>query len=313
MQHFNSGHPGRIRQLAFCACAFAALLVVNPAQARYRWRVTPTISGAPATSDVAGQAYSFKPTATSPGGYRLTFSISGKPAWASFSSATGQLSGTPGSTNVGTFGNIVISVSNGWARAWLSPFTITVSAAATPANPPPTISGTASTTDIAGTPYSFTPSAHDTDGDALSFSVQNLPSWAAFSIATGTVSGTPTAANVGTYSNIVVSVSDGSNSVSLAPFSISVTQPPTSGTATLSWTAPTTNTNGSALTNLAGYHIYYGTSPAALSSTIDIANPGTTSYSVSSLASGTWYFAVNAYTTGGMDSALSNTGSKTIP
>jgi hypothetical protein len=101
--------------------------------------------------------------------------------------------------------------------------------------------------------------------------------------------------------------------VSLAPFSINVTQPASSGTATLSWTAPTTNTNGSALTNLAGYHIYYGTSPSALATAINVANPGTTSYSVSSLPSGTWYFAVNAYTTSGVDSVLSNTGSKTIP
>jgi hypothetical protein len=102
--------------------------------------------------------------------------------------------------------------------------------------------------------------------------------------------------------------------VSLAPFAINVTQPPaTSGSAILSWTAPTTNTNGSALTNLAGYHIYYGTSAAALSTTINVSNPGTTSYSVSNLPSGTWYFAVNAYTTGGVDSVLSNTGSKIIP
>ena len=314
MTHSNIGHPGRIGQLALCACALAALLAgTATAHARNRWRHGLTISGSPATTDVAGQAYSFTPTASGPSGYTLAFSIAGKPAWASFSTASGQLSGTPSSTNVGTFSNIVISVSDGLTRTSLSPFSVTVSAPAAPANPPPTISGTPSTTDVAGKPYSFTPAASDTDGDPLSFSAQNLPSWATFSIATGTVSGTPTTANVGTYSSIVISVSDGSNSVSLAPFSINVTQPVTSGTATLSWTAPTTNTNGTALTDLAGYHIYYGSSPATLSTTITVANPGTTSYSVSSLPSGTWYFAVNAYTTGGVDSVLSNTGSKTIP
>lgn len=314
MQHSNIGHPGRIRQLALCACALAALLAGTTAHARSRWHLpAPTISGTPATTDVAGQAYSFTPTATGPNGYRLSFSISGKPGWASFSTSTGQLSGTPTSSNVGTFSNVVISVSDGLARTSLSAFSITVSAPAAPANPPPTISGTPSTTDVAGKLYTFTPTASDTDGDALSFSVRNLPSWATFSIATGTVSGTPTTANVGTYSSIVISVSDGTNSVSLAPFSINVTQPVTSGTAMLSWTAPTTNTDGSALTNLAGYHIYYGTSPSTLSTTINVANAGTTSYSITSLPSGTWYFAVNAYTTGGVDSVLSNTGSKTIP
>jgi hypothetical protein len=313
MQHSNIGHPGRIRQFAFCVCALAILLAVNTAHARNRWWAKPVISGTPATTDVAGQAYSFTPTASGPSGYTLSFSISGKPAWASFSKATGQLSGTPTSANVGTFPNIVISVSDGVAHASLAAFSITVTAPAA-ANPPPTISGTPSTADIAGTPYTFTPSASDTDGDTLSFSVQNKPSWATFSIATGSLSGTPTTANVGTYSNIIISVSDGYSSVSLAPFSINVTQPVvTTGSATLSWTAPTTNTDGSALTNLAGYHIYYGTSPSAMSSTVDIPNPGTTTYTLSSLASGTWYFAVNAYTTGGMDSALSNTGSKSIP
>lgn len=314
MQHSDIGHPRRSRQLALCACALATLLAGTTAHAHHRWHLPPpTISGTPATTDVAGQAYSFTPTATGPSGYQLSFSISGKPAWASFSTATGQLSGTPSSSNVGSFPNIVISVSDGLAHASLAPFSITVSAPAAPANPPPTISGTPSTSDVAGTPYSFTPTASDTDGDALSFSVQNLPSWATFSIATGTVSGTPATANVGTYSSIVISVSDGSNSVSLAPFSINVTQPVASGTATLSWTAPTTNTDGSALTNLAGYHIYYGTSPSTLSTTIDVANAGTTNYSVTGLASGTWYFAVNAYTTGGADSVLSNTSTKTIP
>ena len=146
--------------------------------------------------------------------------------------------------------------------------------------------------------------------------MQNKPSWASFSIATGALSGTPSTTNVGTYSNIVISVSDGTNSAALAPFSINVTQPtspPPPATATLTWTAPTTNTDGSAVTNLAGYHIYYGTSPSSLTTVIDVGNPGTTSYTVNNLSSGTWYFAVNAYTTGGVDSALSNTGTKSIP
>jgi Putative Ig domain len=205
------------------------------------------------------------------------------------------------------------------ARASLAPFTITVSAASssTPptSNTPPTISGAAPTAATVGTAYSFTPTASDSNGTALSFSVQNLPSWATFSIATGTVSGTPAAANVGSYSNIEISVSDGSASASLAPFSITVSQPAaaSSGTAELTWTAPVTNTDGSALTDLAGYNIHYGTSPSSMSTVINVANAGATSYTISSLASGTWYFAVNAYTTSGLDSGLSNTGSKTIP
>jgi hypothetical protein len=310
MQHSNIIHRARLRQLALFACVMIALLASTSVSARARWQLRPVISGTPPTTDVAGQAYSFTPTAKGPSGYTLTFSISGKPAWASFNTATGQLAGTPTTASIGSFANIVIGVSDGVASASLAPFTITVSA---PSNTPPTISGTPSTAVTAGTVYTFTPKASDTDGDTLSFSVQNMPAWATFSIATGTLSGTPATANVGTYSNIVISVSDGHSSASLAPFSIDVSQPATSGTATLNWTAPVTNTDGSALTDLAGYHIYYGTSPSALSTAIDVANPGTTTYTVSGLASGTWYFAVNAYTTSGLESSLSNNSSKSIP
>lgn len=306
--------PVRASGLAIGAC-FAMLIASNVASAGH-WRLGPTISGAPATTDVAGSAYSFTPTARGPSGYKLTFSISGKPAWASFNTATGLLAGTPTAANVGSFANIVIGVSDGVARASLAPFTIRVSApppSAPPPPAPPTISGSAPATATVGTVYTFTPAASDTAGTALSFSVQNLPAWATFSIATGTLSGTPAAANVGSYSGIVISVSNGDTSASLAPFSITVSQPAASGTATLTWTPPVSNTDGSALTDLAGYNVYYGTSASAMSTEINVGNAGATSYTISGLGSGTWYFAVTAYTTSGLQSALSDTGSKVIP
>lgn len=83
--------------------------------------------------------------------------------------------------------------------------------------------------------------------------------------------------------------------------------------ASLQWTAPTTYTDGSALTDLAGYHIYYGRSPSSMTATITVASPGTTSYTIANLGSGTWYFAMNAYTTSGAESALTNTDSKAVP
>jgi hypothetical protein len=87
---------------------------------------------------------------------------------------------------------------------------------------------------------------------------------------------------------------------------------PATGSANLSWTAPTENTNGTPLTDLAGYHIYYGTSAGAWTSTITILDATETSYVVSGLASGTYYFAVVAFNSEGIDSADSNVGSKTI-
>jgi len=76
--------------------------------------------------------------------------------------------------------------------------------------------------------------------------------------------------------------------------------------------APTKNTDGTALTDLAGYRILYGVSVSALSSTIDVSNPAVTTYAVENLSPGTWYFCVKATTTANAESACSNTASKTI-
>src|SRR5579863_9762693 len=102
----------------------------------------PTISGSPATSVVAGQKYTFTPATTDPSGGTLTFSITNMPSWATFSTSTGQLSGTPSSSNVGTYSNIGISVSDGTHSASLASFSVNVTAVVSSGSP--TISGTPS-------------------------------------------------------------------------------------------------------------------------------------------------------------------------
>jgi hypothetical protein len=82
---------------------------------------------------VSGSVYSFTPTASDPRGAALTFAIANKPAWAAFSTTTGQLSGTPASTDVGTFASITISVSDGTSTVSLAPFTVVVTTAPRPA------------------------------------------------------------------------------------------------------------------------------------------------------------------------------------
>jgi hypothetical protein len=91
-----------------------------------------------------------------------------------------------------------------------------------------------------------------------------------------------------------------------------VQQAPVIASALLSWQPPTTNTDGSSLSRLAGYRIYYGTNANALTRVIDVTNPGLTSYTVGDLTSGTYYFAVSAYTTDGVEGDKSTVGSKTI-
>jgi hypothetical protein len=86
--------------------------------------------------------------------------------------------------------------------------------------------------------------------------------------------------------------------------------PSGTGNASLSWTAPVTNEDGSSLTDLAGYRVYYGTAPGSYSSSFTV--PAGTTYTVSGLASGTYYFAVTAYNSAGIESTYSNEVTKTL-
>lgn len=83
------------------------------------------------------------------------------------------------------------------------------------------------------------------------------------------------------------------------------------GTATLYWTPRLVNTDGSPLTNLAGYRISYGTTQD-LARTIQVANPAADRHVFEGLAPGTYYFAVRAYTSGGKESDTSNVASKVV-
>jgi hypothetical protein len=180
----------------------------------------PVISGTPATTVQATRPYSFTPVASdAETPQRLVFSISNRPSWASFSTTTGTLSGTPSASDVGTWSNIRIRVSDGSLSTSLPAFSITVTA---PPNRAPVISGTPPARATVGSAYSFRPRASDPDGQRLRFSIVNQPAWATFSTTTGTLAGTPGAQHVGTTSGIVIRVSDGTNTVELPAFSITV-------------------------------------------------------------------------------------------
>jgi hypothetical protein len=179
------------------------------------------------------------------------------------------------------------------------------------ANRAPTISGIASPNATVGEAWSFTPSASDPDGDALTFSIQNKPDWAAFNATNGRLSGTPQPGDVGLFGNIRISVSDGTATATLSAFEISVNQS-NNGSITLSWTPPSQNTDGSPLTNLAGYRIYYGTAPGNYPNQIVIDNPGLSTYVIEDLSPGTYYFVSTAVNSQGVESDYSNMAEKTV-
>lgn len=82
------------------------------------------------------------------------------------------------------------------------------------------------------------------------------------------------------------------------------------GTATLAWSAPTTNADGTPLTGLAGYKVYYGTTPGVYTS---IVVGDVSSYQVVGLSNGqTYYFTVTAYDTYGIESDFAPVVSKLV-
>ena len=181
----------------------------------------PLIAGTPPASVAVDNAYVFRPSASDPDADTLVFNIQNRPAWASFDSSSGQLSGTPGTADAGRFANIIISVSDGSLSSSLPAFSIDVNASAV-VNNAPEITGTPPGSVAEDSTYTFLPSAHDADGDSLSFGISNRPAWTNFNVATGRLSGTPNNGHVGRYDNITITVTDGKSVVALGPFSIRV-------------------------------------------------------------------------------------------
>jgi hypothetical protein len=167
------------------------------------------------------------------------------------------------------------------------------------------INGSPVTTATVGQAYSFQPTVASAASTALKFSISNTPAWAKFDPTSGKLTGTPSASQVGTYKGITISVLAGTTIAALPAFSIVVTEGNSQSNVTLSWQAPTENADGSALVDLKGYKVHYGSASKIYSDTIQVANPGLTTYVVQNLNAGKYYFAVTAYNSAGQESSLS--------
>jgi hypothetical protein len=182
-----------------------------------------------------------------------------------------------------------------------------------PANHPPSISGTPKTRITAGHAYRFRATARDADDDRLTFSIANRPSWASFNTQNGTLTGTPTRADAGRYSNIIIRVSDGKATTSLNPLNLTVTTPspaptPTTGSFSFRWVAPTTRTNGQYLhmREIAGYRVYMGSTANSLQPVLDLEDNDLDHYTMREQRLGTYYIALTAYDINGSESLRSN-------
>jgi hypothetical protein len=179
-------------------------------------------------------------------------------------------------------------------------------------NSAPTITAANSTARV-GSAFSFQPSASDADGDALTFTAENLPPWASIDSTTGKVTGMPAASDVGEYESISIAVADAAHKAATEPFTITVTADAAgSGVASLQWSQPVSKVDGSVLDDLAGYRIAYGRTAEDLDHSIFISNPAQTTYDFATLDSGTWYFAVMAVNANGLEGPPTPTAEKSI-
>jgi hypothetical protein len=94
------------------------------------------------------------------------------------------------------------------------------------------------------------------------------------------------------------------NTTPASPATPTTPAPPTSSTASVTWT-PTAEAPG-ATAELAGYHIYYGTSADSMTQVVDVPGAGATSYAIANLPPGTWYFGVASYDTDSIESDMSD-------
>jgi hypothetical protein len=184
------------------------------------------------------------------------------------------------------------------------------SAAAPPdnSNGKPSIQGIPANSIRIGEPFKFRPKASDPDNDPLTFSIKNKPNWADFDPKTGTISGTPLLGHEGKYNNIRITVSDGKDSAGMS-FGLDVTAIG-SASVTLSWTPPTEYEDGSPLTDLDGYYIYYGDEKGDYPNVIHIENESISTYVVGNLSEKTYYFVATSYNSQGVESRRSNVAKK---
>jgi hypothetical protein len=172
------------------------------------------------------------------------------------------------------------------------------------------VSGTPPTQVMVGQAFSFTPTVTNPNNVTLTFNYSNLPGWASANSANGAISGTPGAGDVATYSNIRLTVTDGTNTYTSPAYSIQVVAT-SSGSVTLSWMPPTTKTDGTTLT-IGGYRVYFGTSPGSYPNVRSVP-AGVTSFVVDQLTPGNYNFVMTALEQGtNVESLYSNVATKVV-
>jgi hypothetical protein len=224
--------------------------------------------------------------------------------WSSSSTSVATISNAAGSRGLATSvatGSTVITAASGAVSATTSltvtPATLTA-ITVTPGNP----------SIASGATAQFTATGTYSDG-----STQNITSsvtWSASNASVASVS------NASGSKGLATGIGGGSTNVSATLSGISgstslTVVAPSTGSITLAWDAATTYSDGSPITDLAGYKLYYGNAPGSYSASVDVGN--VTTYTLTNLPSGVYYIVVTVRNQSGSESSYSNEVSKTVP
>ncbi len=200
----------------------------------------PTIDSTPVTSVTEGAAYSYDVDASDADGDTLSYSLTAAPSGMTIDSATGLIDWIPSAAQIGSH-VVVVQVSDGNGGLTNQSFSVTVNPIP---NTAPSIDSTPVTTATEGSAYSYDVNASDTDGDTLTYSLTTAPAGMSIDSASGLISWTPTAAQVGSQS-VSVQVDDGNGGSASQSFSIAVDAIPNTPPS-IDSTPVTTVTEGSA-------------------------------------------------------------------
>jgi hypothetical protein len=166
---------------------------------------------------------------------------------------------------------------------------------------------------VVGQHWSYQPAISSPESASVTVTASNLPDWMTLNQNTGRLEGIPGDGDVRTWTNIRLTVNNGQQAPQLQALTVTVVaQGAATGTATVTWSAPTQRVDGSPIGELAGYRVLYGKSSRNYDHTVEINTAGINRYVLEGLGAGTWYFAVQAITSDGLSSAPSREVNKTI-
>ncbi len=177
----------------------------------------PDFDSSPITVATEDALYTYDVDATDPDGDAVTFALAGTPpAGMVINSSTGVITWTPRNAQVG--GNAVsVRATDEHGLSRTQAFTVTVANT----NDAPVFTSTAITTATEESPYSYTATTSDDDGDTVTLAATTLPSWLSFNASTGLLSGTPDDPDVGSHT-VVLRATDGNGGSTNQSFTVVV-------------------------------------------------------------------------------------------